>query len=547
MRRFKKLLAVCLSVLLIMSMAVTVFAADPDPVIAKLIDAAGNDAVDKFYINGSQVDLSTPYSFTYGVTYDYEISLKTGYEFGAMMDGPVHVYALDDAGNEASFLGTAYRANANPSNTVITGQFVISDSTASQYSKYALKFTTKAGKKIIHEASAYTDDHIAGVTITMNGTTQTPSPDVWIDEGNHYHLLNTAPYTSYFWDPTYNQPLNNNSYRDGDTALVKLYLEPDDGYEFDTNYVNVRTGGMSYRIDIISSQLLEVTLYVPVSENELIKTVSFTNEAPLCGTTVTADKYASGNYNWDTQTNPPKVSIPSDVHFHLDDNGGLFLPAYWIKDADASDGFLGTFEGGNKAYAYYYFETEDGYDFSLKMKPSDITVPAGKVIDIDVSTSGGLSYLEVFVEMDVEHVPSSEWEHDADGHWHLCEKCGKPACACEAHDPSDWIVDAQPQLGKDGSAHQECLVCSRVLGTKKLPALTPTPTPEPGATPTPTPGATPTPTPGATPTPTPTPAPGGGTPKTGESASLLPIMAILLIAASAASVMCVVRRKHDET
>lgn len=93
----------CMSVLLIMSMAVTVFAADPDPVIAKLIDAAGNDAVDKFYINGNPVDLSTPYSFTYGVTYDYEISLKTGYEFGAMVDGPVHVYALDDAGNEASF------------------------------------------------------------------------------------------------------------------------------------------------------------------------------------------------------------------------------------------------------------------------------------------------------------------------------------------------------------------------------------------------------------------------------------------------------------
>ena len=59
-----------------------------------------------------------------------------------------------------------------------------------------------------------------------------------------------------------------------------------------------------------------------------------------------------------------------------------------------------------------------------------------------------------------------------------CAVCGKLLVEQQAfpplgHLPSEWIVDAEAQIGVDGQRHTECTVCGAVLKTEKLKALSP--------------------------------------------------------------------------
>jgi hypothetical protein len=59
---------------------------------------------------------------------------------------------------------------------------------------------------------------------------------------------------------------------------------------------------------------------------------------------------------------------------------------------------------------------------------------------------------------------------------YTCSVCGASyqgdVTAKLDHTPSEWIVDEQPQVGKDGSQHKQCLVCGEVLERQTLPSLT---------------------------------------------------------------------------
>jgi len=70
-------------------------------------------------------------------------------------------------------------------------------------------------------------------------------------------------------------------------------------------------------------------------------------------------------------------------------------------------------------------------------------------------------------------------EHDA--YWYVCSRCGKTSKTINKyyedkdskgeHISSDWIIDQQPTVAKEGSKHKECTVCKEVLETEKLAKL----------------------------------------------------------------------------
>ena len=65
---------------------------------------------------------------------------------------------------------------------------------------------------------------------------------------------------------------------------------------------------------------------------------------------------------------------------------------------------------------------------------------------------------------------------------HTCH-CGDSYVDSEidalGHTPSDWIVDAEAQIGVEGSKHKECTTCGETLETEAIEALTEAPTTEP--------------------------------------------------------------------
>ena len=72
---------------------------------------------------------------------------------------------------------------------------------------------------------------------------------------------------------------------------------------------------------------------------------------------------------------------------------------------------------------------------------------------------------------------------------HTCH-CGDSYVDSEVdalgHTSSDWIVDAEAQIGVEGSKHKECTVCGETLETEVIDALTEAPTTEAPATEAPT-------------------------------------------------------------
>ena len=70
-------------------------------------------------------------------------------------------------------------------------------------------------------------------------------------------------------------------------------------------------------------------------------------------------------------------------------------------------------------------------------------------------------------------------EHDT--YWYVCSRCGKTSKTINKyyedkdskgeHISSDWIIDQQPTVAKEGSKHKECTVCKEVLETEKIAKL----------------------------------------------------------------------------
>jgi len=108
------------------------------------------------------------------------------------------------------------------------------------------------------------------------------------------------------------------------------------------------------------------------------------------------------------------------------------------------------------AYLYRVFAGED------EASASEIASPAA-------SAFTGSKYVRIEPVAGHTHMPGSQWERDATGHWHACGGC-TDQIDFEAHTPGGWIVDEEATKTEDGSKHQECSACKYVTETETIPA-----------------------------------------------------------------------------
>ena len=91
----------------------------------------------------------------------------------------------------------------------------------------------------------------------------------------------------------------------------------------------------------------------------------------------------------------------------------------------------------------------------------------------------GHAYVEVKNPQFLREKATNCKEHDT--YWYVCSRCGKTLKTINKyyedkdskgeHISSDWIIDQQPTVAKEGSKHKECTVCKEVLETEKIAKL----------------------------------------------------------------------------
>ena len=89
----------------------------------------------------------------------------------------------------------------------------------------------------------------------------------------------------------------------------------------------------------------------------------------------------------------------------------------------------------------------------------------------------GHAYIEVKNPQFLREKATNCKEHDT--YWYVCSRCGKTSTTLSYadldskvdHVSSDWIIDQQPTVAKEGSKHKECTVCKEVLETEKIAKL----------------------------------------------------------------------------
>lgn len=91
----------------------------------------------------------------------------------------------------------------------------------------------------------------------------------------------------------------------------------------------------------------------------------------------------------------------------------------------------------------------------------------------------GHAYIEVKNPQFLREKATNCKEHDT--YWYVCSRCGKTSKTIHKyyedkdskgeHISSDWIIDQQPTVAKEGSKHKECTVCKEVLETEKIAKL----------------------------------------------------------------------------
>ena len=91
----------------------------------------------------------------------------------------------------------------------------------------------------------------------------------------------------------------------------------------------------------------------------------------------------------------------------------------------------------------------------------------------------GHAYIEVKNPQFLREKSTNCKEHDT--YWYVCSRCGKTSKTINKyyedkdskgeHISSDWIIDQQPTVAKEGSKHKECTVCKEVLETEKIAKL----------------------------------------------------------------------------
>lgn len=168
--------------------------------------------------------------------------------------------------------------------------------------------------------------------------------------------------------------------------------------------------------------------------------------------------------------------------------------AYWYAcsrcdvsakdDENAQDKYYESAEVGNHVYDQEVESSEYLVTPATCMTParyykSCICGAKGTEAFAATGTHLGHAYIEVKNPQFLREKATNCKEHDT--YWYVCSRCGKTSKTINKyyedkdskgeHISSDWIIDQQPTVAKEGSKHKECTVCKEVLETEKIAKL----------------------------------------------------------------------------
>ena len=168
--------------------------------------------------------------------------------------------------------------------------------------------------------------------------------------------------------------------------------------------------------------------------------------------------------------------------------------AYWYAcsrcdvsakdDENAQDKYYESAEVGNHVYDQEVESSEYLVTPATCMTParyykSCICGAKGTEAFVATGTHLGHAYIEVKNPQFLREKATNCKEHDT--YWYVCSRCGKTSKTINKyyedkdskgeHISSDWIIDQQPTVAKEGSKHKECTVCKEVLETEKIAKL----------------------------------------------------------------------------
>lgn len=168
--------------------------------------------------------------------------------------------------------------------------------------------------------------------------------------------------------------------------------------------------------------------------------------------------------------------------------------AYWYAcsrcdasakdDENAQDKYYESAEVGNHVYdqeveSSKYLATPATCMTPARYYKSCICGAKGTEAFAATGTHLGHAYIEVKNPQFLREKATNCKEHDT--YWYVCSRCGKTSKTINKyyedkdskgeHISSDWIIDQQPTVAKEGSKHKECTVCKEVLETEKIAKL----------------------------------------------------------------------------
>lgn len=168
--------------------------------------------------------------------------------------------------------------------------------------------------------------------------------------------------------------------------------------------------------------------------------------------------------------------------------------AYWYvcsrcdasakDDENAQDKYYESAEVGNHVYdqeveSSEYLATPATCMTPARYYKSCICGAKGTEAFAATGTHLGHAYIEVKNPQFLREKATNCKEHDT--YWYVCSRCGKTSKTNNKyyedkdskgeHISSDWIIDQQPTVAKEGSKHKECTVCKEVLETEKIAKL----------------------------------------------------------------------------
>lgn len=153
-------------------------------------------------------------------------------------------------------------------------------------------------------------------------------------------------------------------------------------------------------------------------------------------------------------------------------------------DENAQDKYYESAEVGNHVYdqeveSSEYLATPATCMTPARYYKSCICGAKGTEAFAATGTHLGHAYIEVKNPQFLREKATNCKEHDT--YWYVCSRCGKTSKTINKyyedkdskgeHISSDWIIDQQPTVAKEGSKHKECTVCKEVLETEKIDKL----------------------------------------------------------------------------